>query len=451
MSLDKGFKYVNICFWLISLFLYLLSPTVYDYLFCLLVFVFFLIHSIYVFKHRGYNNLMSFEFLFVFSFCLSNFIYPVFYYPIDPSVGVFSYYFNHSVISSSTALAYLGFSSFICGLVFTKKPEVKNYLLEYVHPSYVRVLSFLSAFFFIFYIVFGGLKHLTDVYSGAEANINDIGIFSYFYNVFVVCFLLICMLVFRIKNVLFRKKILLFICIITMLILLTGSRTLVVGVGLILGVTYSWYIRPISNFKMICLILFSSLGLSLMMMFRDEAFSLDKYDQYYTSGFDIYLDLIGPNRNLYVLKDFTDSNFNVYIYSALTDIFSPIPGSSEFINSYNPFPKEIMGGDWTTFLEFGPGSSYGLGTSFIGEMYFAFGVYGVIFISYFIGRIIMICKNHLFYNKYAYIIYFLFVSHAIFYPRGFYLFQPRILVWCVLIIYMLGFVLQKDLFIKKKL
>lgn len=446
-------KINNSLFFIVSLFLYFLAPKEYSFSYCTLILVLFLMQNILYFKQKEYKNLASFEFFFAFSFCLSNFIYAVFYFPVNPDTGTFRFAFNTNVISEATGLSGLGYSSYMLALtLFAKnKSENASKLNFFVRDQHMLILLVISILSFLGFVMYGGITHLKSVYSGDDADINDIGIFSYFFNIYVVTALLLGMFVFRMKNKAFSNVVLLFLLLCMAAILYTGSRTIVVGLTLVLMVSYTTFIKNIERTQLLLIIFLGSILLSLMMMYRDDSFTLNNYNEYYGSGFDVYLDLIGPNRNLYVLKDFSDNNFHVYFFSALEDLISPIPGSSSYISSIIPFPLDIMAGNFPTYLEFGSGSSFGLGTNLIGEMYFSFGVYGVIILSFLLGMIVRKTKD----NPniiYSYIIYFLLVSHAVFYPRAFYLFQPRILVWSLLLVFFMQKTTQKKclLFYDKK-
>lgn len=442
-----GNKFINTIFFIVNLFLTLLAPEQYSYVFCFAIFCLFLIQNIIFFSSKEYSNILSFEFFFFFSFGMCCFIYPIIYYPIKPDIGFFSFYFNKNIISYSTALAGLSFSSYILGMSLIKKRYNNLALINniYISKKFVKILLFISLISFLGYILTGGLYHLKNVYKG-EADINEVGLFSYFKNINSITILLLSMFVFKIKSNYYRNIILFYLLLVVVLILLTGSRTIVLSVISILLVSYSLFIKKIPKIGVTLFMILGSFFMNFVMVIREgDASDLNK--QKY-SNFDIFSDLVWTNRNLYVLVDFADHNFYANFIPTLTSIFSPIPGFTSILNSFGYSNDLMMGGSWTTFLEFGSGSTFGLGTNIVGEMYFGFGIYGVIFISFLLGLLIMYLKNRL-QNKYYFIIYFLFVSQAIFYPRAFYLVQLRTIVWAIAIIYIYE-LLSSQVFIKKK-
>jgi len=120
----------------------------------------------------------------------------------------------------------------------------------------------------------------------------------------------------------------------------------------------------------------------------------------------------------------------------LVDIFSPIPGMTGFLVRTLNVPVELItGGALPTYLQFGHDSSFGLGTNMIGEAYISFGIMGIILFCYLIGHIIKITYYASRYNVYAYVIYYILVSHAVFYPRAPILYNPRSLIWSLLLTY----------------
>lgn len=444
---------VNILFLFVNLIFCLFAPQKYSFTFCQAIALLFLIQNYIMFSKLEYKNLPSFEFFFALSYFISNFVYPVFYYPINPYFNVYGYFsFNESVINYSTALAGLGYSSYVFGLCNIEKFSQNNlndrsYFVA-TKPTIIILLISILAFFL--YLFTGGLQHLDSVYSDDQGDLNEVGIYSYFNNVFTITTLVLATFVLRLRNNFLKFSIMLYLLCTLILIILTGSRTLVLGLGLILVVSYSRYVKRIPKFKLLLSVFAASLLMFFVMILRqDKNTSLANLIDNQTSIFDIFTDLIITTRNLYVLVDYTDTHFNAYFLSTLKDVLSPIPGSTRWLENLN-IPLDIMGGAWTTFLEFGSNSKYGLGTSMVGEMYFSFGIYGVIVISLLIGLIIRVAKNRLD-NIYWNIIYFLFVSHAVFYPRAFYIFQPRTIVWSLMLIYFIQLCFNYRFLVRKHL
>lgn len=443
---------LNIFFCLFAGLLVYAAPDKYDYEFCLFILIIFLVNIIFYFvsNRTKTGNAANFDFFFIFSYGMVNFIYPVFYKPYDPNYTVFEMPFNHNVISKSTAIAYLGFAFFSLGISSYRKNEpiskriIKEQLPTFtINNIFVRAIFVVAMISFIGYIATGGLAELQNVYSG-DGDLNAVGIYSYFNNIFVICSNLLAIFVFLVTDKLTKIVAFTFIVICSLLMLATGSRTLVLGLALILIVSYSRYIKRISLPKILLFLLIGSLFMTFIQLSRTQEFSGGNWSDNASknivieSPLDIFNDLVVNNRNLYVLVDFADKHGNVYFLSAISDVSSPFPGLSTYISESMNVPKElIFGGALPTFLEFGSNSDWGIGTNLVGETYVGYGFYGVIIIMFLLGYVVKKTYNASSHNINAFIIYFLLVSHAVFFPRAFYLYQPRTVVWSLLLVFIL--------------
>lgn len=442
----------NIFFCLLAGLLVYGAPDNYSYTYCVVILSIFVINVVYYFlsNKTATGNAANFDFFFIFSYGMVNFIYPVFYKPTNPNYTVFELPFNHNVISKSTAIAYLGFTFFTLGISSYKniKPISKKIIKEQL-PSFtinnvlVRAIFVVAIISFIGYIVTGGLTELQNVYSG-DGDLNTVGIYSYFNNIFVICANLLAIFVFLVKDRATKIATFAFIMICGLLMLATGSRTLILGLGLIFVASYGRYIKRITLPKMLLFLLIGSLFMTFIQLSRSQEFSGGNWvdnaskNVEIESPFDIFNDLIINNRNLYVLVDFADKHQNTYFLSAISDLSSPVPGLFSYIVDRMNVPKELIsGGSLPTFLEFGSGSDWGIGTNLVGETYVGYSYYGVIIIMFLLGYVLKRTYQACATNINAFIIYFLLVSHAIFFPRAFYLYQPRTLIWSLLLIFIL--------------
>lgn len=432
----------NIFFCVVSIVLFVFTPDGYSYEFCSLIAGLFLFHSTAYFSLDDKKNLVCFEFFFAISFGLVNFVYPIVYFQHNPHVSIFSYPFNVSIINKSTSLAYLGYTFFLLG---TTKLLNLNRKIESETPfkigkSSVDIFFILTVISFGLYVLFGGLEAIRNVYSGHE-NIKQVGIYSYFNNLFIITFSLFSLFLFKLKKsqYLFYLP---FVFVFCVLILSTGSRIQVLSIGLIIIVSYSNNVKRISPVKLLTAIIVGSLILFAVVNLRKLNITQGKWDismlfkiRLY-SFFDIFLDLIINNRNLYVLVDYIEKSDFTYMRSMLVDIFSPIPGSASWLTSKLSVPSELItAGDMPTYLQFGKNNSWGLGTNMIGEAYLAFGTWGVVGFCFFLGHTIKLSYYASRKNVYAYVLYYLFVSHAVAYSRGPIILDPRLIVWSLILVY----------------
>lgn len=443
---------LNIFFCLLAGLLVYAAPNTYDYGFCVLLLELFLLNVIYYFvsKQTVSGNVANFDFFFIFSYGMTNFIYPVFYKPNNPNYAVFELPFNDNVISKSTAIAYLGFTFFVLGISNYRKLKIKraktnNKPLFKINSLFIKSIFLVAILSFIGYVTTGGLTVIQKVYSSGDGgNLTEVGVYSYFNNVFVICANLLAIFVFLIKDKMTKIMAFAFIIICGLIMLTTGSRTLILGLGLILFVSYGTYVRRITMPVMILFILIGSFFMTVIQATRTQEFSIQSWSSEASknveieSPFDIFNDLIINNRNLYVLVDFADEHQNVFFLSAISDLTSPLPGLFRYVSENMNVPKELIsGGDLPTFLELGPNSDWGLGTNLVGETYVGYSYFGVCIILFLWGLAVRKSYDASGNNIYAFVIYFLLVSHAIFFSRAFYLYQPRTLVWSLILVFIL--------------
>ena len=431
----------NLFFSIISIILVFTAPSGYSYDFCTTIGVLFVVQNILYFYFDDKKKLVCFEFFFAISFGLTNFVYPVFYFPTNPHISLFNYPFNVLVINKGTALAYLGYTFFLLGI--TKMINLNR--LKIQKPDFKFNITIFEIFFLItlitfgLYLYFGGLDAIRSVYSG-HGDIRKVGIYSYFNNLFTIACLLLAVFLFKLDK---SKRFfyLSFIAVFSLLILSTGSRGYILGLGSILIVGYANNVKKIPFLKIMTLIFVGAFVLFVIVNVRNKNLSDVNWFDFLSkmklnSVFDVFMDLIVNNRNLYVLTDYADKHPFTFFNGMLVDIFSPIPGMTNLLTNRLDVPVELMtGGALPTYLQFGSNSSFGLGTNMIGEAYISFGFIGVVLFCYLIGHIIKISYYASRYNVYAYVIYYLLVSHAVFYPRAPILFNPRFLIWSLLMTY----------------
>ena len=94
---------------LLSLILYAFSPNKYDYPYLLLIFALFVFSGFISIKDQiKTKEFISFNVLFVISFFLTSFAYPIFIKPIGIDIWL-SNIINENVITKSTALCQIAF------------------------------------------------------------------------------------------------------------------------------------------------------------------------------------------------------------------------------------------------------------------------------------------------------------------------------------------------------
>lgn len=434
---------ILICF--ISILLFLFSPNFYSHEYCFMLFLFYLIFNACYLLQDSKNRSFSFEFLFMVSFLMTNFIYPVFYFLDNPTVSLFSFSFNVNIISKSTSLALLGYSFYILGNSnYNEKNKIVFKEIE-INDQVVGVVFLSSIFFFCLFLISGGLEAYKDVYSG----VYNSGGFSIYYMLFLsVTTYLLSILIFNNKNILLKNVSFIYIISLIIVFLSTGARLFAMSLVLLLLIQFSKYIKKISILMITLLLLVGAFFMRVIQVYREAGVENSNFGEIFlemlngkSSIFDSFLDLIINNRNLYVLTDFVDSNGHFYFLNISASIFGILPGIKGIMGFFN-IPDYMTSGTFPTFLEFGNNATFGLGTNMVGEAYLSFGVIGVVLVFYFFGRLINYFHNKSNDSVYFRIAFFFLASQAVFFPRIDYLWGTRLVVWMIVMLFLVNFLMN---------
>jgi len=412
-----------------SILLFLLAPRYYDYnfnLFCLLQ---YLLSSFLFLKVKKKQNYFDFDMIFMFSYFFVMFFYPVFMFETDPTkYFAFKYEFNENVISRATALALLGIQAYFLGsLTFrNKKNENPKTGRLYNNITTFSIISFVSFFLFI---VSGGYARLAGEYSGETVEAS--GAASYFW-VFSPAFLF-CALAFQFHNMYIidkhkfntkylNKTLVIYTCFFVGMILLAGSRTYPLQVILICCSLFTMFYKPIGFLKFVPIILVGILLMFTINLMRSGDKTLELVDS--------VMDLIICNRNTYVSIDYVDVNGPTFGKSMLSVVLAPIPMMQSLIFSvFNIDAWDASSSLMISRISLGDKGSLGFGTNIIADLYMSFGMIGVIFFMFLLGRylakLLFFAKN----NIYALVGYSVMISYSVFIVRAEFFFFSRFLLW----------------------
>jgi oligosaccharide repeat unit polymerase len=451
--------FINIFFCILALLLVYKSPGEYSYDFCLLIACLFVIQNFIYFIFRNDSDIVCFEFFFMIAFGLTNFIYPIFYFPTNPDFSMFSLDFNYNVISKATSIALLGYTFFLTGLSFfdNKKSNTSNIKHSMNLEKTSLFLFKVTVIFFILYLISGGPKALASEYSNDGDQIAK-GISPYFYMVFFSTSIIIAFLMFN--NEIQKKYRLWFICLVVLIIFIflgIGSRTLPLALALTAIVSYNNYKKKIPFITILILLLIGAVFLTLITFARSTSITDKGYvDQamqntQISSFWDFASDLVINNRNLYTLIDFADSQSYTYGLTMLAGIMSPIPFLQGFFCRTFNVPVDFIGSaTFNTFLDLGTDSTWGLGSNLISDVYLAFGIIGVICFFYVLGMLLGKSKIEASKNIYWNIFYFFLVSNSVYWARSGFFDNLRYLVWALVIVSLYNIYLKRKTLIENK-
>lgn len=439
-------KFINILFFIFSLILYVSSPASYNYIFCLTILIFFVLQNIIYFVLTK-RSLVSFEFFFMFAFAGVNLIYPVFYFPTNPTFNVFELYFNYDIISKATSIAYLGYSCYMLGL--SLKFEYQDDTIEISHNilsnNFFRNTLIVFLTLSISYIASVG----SDFFNGYswyvdEQNHSPITSFMEFSAI------LFTMFIFRNKSKIKQYIYVFIILSFTAIYLLSGSRNIPVELLIILFVSYNINVKKISNSVFLLFIIIGLFTLSVITIIRSEGilnYLLEGQSIQVESNsnmLDFAADLIINNRNLYVLVDYADTNGITYGVTMLSGVLGLVPYLGSFVSEKFNIPLDLMfTPGFNTYLEFGHGSQYGLGGNMVADVYLSFGIFGVVIAFFAFGLFASFIISRYKYNVKAYIVYFILAGTSVYINRESYLLPFRTIVYTLIMFWLLNTLSKK--------
>ncbi|MBR6117752.1 MAG: oligosaccharide repeat unit polymerase [Paludibacteraceae bacterium] len=433
---------LNIAFAIVATVLFIQAPNTYSLSYCQTLMGLFIVQNVLYFLTNKRKNWLGFEFFFALSFFLVNFVYPVFYAPLEDRQywSFFSLPFNDNHVTRCTALAYFGYAWYLLGAtrIFRLNRE------EPSEPTFTISMRQYIWFFgitmgaWLLFVATGGLAALQSVYAEGS-NLRDVGIYSYFNNIFTIGCLFMAIFLFRLP----KQKWWFYALVIIgfmLLLLSTGSRQMAVSLALILIVGFSMYVYHLKWWQVTLIVALGTVVLFLVMTLRTEGMDPGAWNKKLSTMrivnfWDIFSDLTINDVNLFRLYGWAQENDLTWFQGMTLDITSPIPGMANIIIENADVPHEMLhGGDLPTYLFLGPDSSWGTGTNMIGEAYRSFGAIGTAIAMFLIGFWVKESYYRAKNSVYWYLMYFLLVGHALIYPRAPLLFDPRTVTWSLLLL-----------------
>lgn len=419
----------------VSLFLYIFAPQGYDYNFCLALLVLFITAAFYLVKDQSIRkNYLNFTLLFSISFLFVNFIYPVFIYSQNRYYFVVfeRFYFNQAVINKATALALLGYMSFGLGQNLMKKRAVLHsrlkynfsYLLPYIYYV-VLALTVLSVFLLFFPAKEAIISRKSDAFSEVNSSL------------IVVSQCTITLLV--VLNLLLKKlKIHLIIAWFYVLVFLyVGDRGPAIQTVLTYILTYSIFIRRLSRKMIFVIVVLGFLSMTIISSIRTKeggTIQLEniKVDRF----FDLGMDLIVTNRNLYAGYDYVQRNGLNYGMSTVYYLFSPVPLLPTIAANffYDAEPKDLT---TASVLTKAAGANYGLGTNLVIDIYMQYGTFGMIVVLALFGYLIRYLEEFKMRNWYLFIVYVFLFSFSIYIARSSLFDAFRYISWTIILFFII--------------
>lgn len=428
---------LSIILLIVSLLSYFFAPKTYSFDYCFWLHNLFLVSATMVFILDIRNEKVGFNLLFSISFFFTNFVYPVYIYPVDPYYSLFSFPFNEKVITKCTALAQVAYSMYACGYLWRNKTENTSKSLNFdmaIGAKQMSTITLLIIIYFLAFLLFGGLDYFEDRYERGEMSSNmKVQYLMLFFPSIIIFFASTIFLCKNRKHIIQTYSIL---SIIALILLSSGTRTFPLIILSTIFIIYCLRNKVSISLVIPCIII----GILLMSFIgnirHDGTLSSELFaNQASEIGvLDHFSDLFINSRNLYVLYDFVDNYSCTFGLTMVSSLLSPIPFAQKIFIIITGVPYYFLNSaSLSTFLELGDPPAFGLGTNIVGDVYLSFGFIGILIFFFALRRFIIYARKRMLDGSYAYLIVYLsLASDAIYMCRASYFDALKIILWTLL-------------------
>lgn len=418
-------RYLNVLIWVVSLILYFVAPSQYDFSFIVIVFALWGA-SAYLFIKKDIKEKMyvSFTILFTLSFFLTTFVVPLFYNNELFSSSIFFTRDYMRNMSRTTALANLGYSSLVCGYSLHKvKPLKKKTHLLYDNRRIVEVVV-PSLILLLFITTIGNDIREADNNYTATWQQMFILLFS------EVAWGFVFYSKVDSKGYWNRRKFIYLsmssLLVIVSLLLFLGDRGLSIAISLTILAGFGLFIKRI---KLTVFLAILAIGFFFLFFVADNR----NYDTYLDDmsvdnifnleggiiekGSDLYAATFALNASYDMRNSFTqEQKSDVAFTELLRKVISPIPFNSHFLETLNiddsiTSPTRYIDRYYTTI-------NGGIGTHCIASAFIPFGLLGVIILFFVFGVFVKEILSKKTESIYYTIIYLHLVSKSVYMARS---------------------------------
>lgn len=421
----------------VCMFMYV--PDSYSLSYCYVCFSLFLVAFIVLYKEKVRKNIVCFEFIFSLAFFFTNYVYPLFYYPINPYFSLFLLDFPEGYINDGCVLATIGYLAFCLGDLRYKVTSQYVNKVGAIHefkisPLYIPIANVIIVLLIIslFEILLSG------IYDGnwGEGSLYKVlaDLFIY-YLIFAFFTRENSITVALSKERVFWILVLCYVIEITMI----GNRGLLIRICLL---TLFLYTHLYKNIKAKYLIVVM-LGGMFLLYYVGSVRGGGSYEGFSDKKIPIILqigqDLTINNRSLYVLMDYYEKYGPSFGQTWLMNLLSIVPfGQSMFLKITGASLAEINSASLVTELHFRDSDAklIGLGTNLIGDIYLSFGLLGVILFMFLLGKFLSYSYARGIKGDMLYLfIYAMLLMDCIILTRSTYLTSIRPLAWGIALYY----------------
>lgn len=425
-------KLIKFLLAVISIFLYVRAPLVYDQGFCIICMLLFFIECLILvipdFKNKEY---ISFNVLFLFSMFWVSFAYPVFIHGTAAAwLGVISEHINWDVLSKVTALSLVFISFYTLG--YSNSKHIVSSVSRYDSNRLLYTSKICLTLTFVI-LILAGIIFLNKV----GWNAAGIDISQFLYDFFYI-FIILCVLFSSKNNISEKSNLKAFIknnllvsfatVIFLLFYLLVGDRGPAIRVVLILFMLFYRY-NP--RVKLSRIIIIACAGIALMFFIRQtreysetslvnngvSAISNSDVFEFGEEGaVYMFADLFGIERELCIGYDYVSKHGVTHTEKILIIPLYAIPFLPTIILSIFGLETD----DYSTgyilndyFAEYNPK----FGTHIVIDLYMCFGLIGVVFFAFVLGVFTSTVYRKRMKSIYWTTVYIILFSFAIYLPR----------------------------------
>lgn len=425
--------------------------------------ILFIVSGALFLRFRRKNYFLSFELFFFIVFFLVTYSFPLMAFNEDDLLLLVD--ISPYLVNKALYLSTLGFLSYLIGASLFSKPyreELKTNTYDLESIDFTKLAYIYNRIGFLLMILFFVIDGPTLLIRYND----DTLVVSGGYILPYTRIILIILTLFELSRLAnkgihtFREALLnisviylLNISLLLLFFLVTGYRSEFLVLALTLMVTYSVLIKPVPKAVIFSGVFIGFWIMALMKYFR--GFNDVDVGELQSDGAFTMIGLLSefyiPSSTMYEFIQFVDANGPTYGTNTMLQILAFVPflqsivvwllgvdvSSPEFLTSSEFISDYILGAD----------RSWGLGTHIIGDLYYSFGLPGVIFLMFFMGIVVSLLTERMIYRKKFSMVLFLFfivlTAQSFFFSRVefFRLMNDLGLIFWVLMItkYSLGF------------
>lgn len=440
---------------IVVFFMFPLAPREYNYTYCLTCFFIFIINIYFFFKIQIERlGIFNFHTFFVVSYFFMHIFYLSFVYPIDPTLFfIFEFGFNKSVVCKAQIISVIGILFYILAVYIFSSNNI-NYKSSNLFSTIsitkkqLKIVLIITIISFVTYIYVRGLNSFFSKYEDNLENLQKVvegGFLSFLTSFFyIMIFILICFTFIYIRKnnynslsqMLIKNKVtcILLGCIL-FLYFISGSRTLILRIGLCILCFYSIYIKRLPGLFFISLFFCGLIFLGVLSRVRT---SEDKVESILTtvkseSLLGYTMDLVSINRNAFLAIDEVEKNGYSYGLTFSKGFFSFLPYYPAIANSFDLSQSDI---DSEVFFQEKTSINFSPGSSIVGDLYLSGGLFTTILGLFFLGYFISLAEKRSVKSIYWLYIYGILLSASFIYPRFGYFFLMRTFIWGLILIFL---------------